>query len=598
MSNGKPLTMGAYLELLKKEPNLIKTAHARIYDAVMKQGVKKVFAEYYGIDRTIQEIVNYFRASALGGELSRKFLFLLGPPGSAKSSLVRTLAWVINDEPIYFIDGCPVRDSPVYLLPRKQRLDLINSLGVYLPEGDICPVCRNRLRIVHNFNWNNFSVRLGHISIKASRGFASVDPTDPMSFDKAKLIGSVTLGEKEGDPEHFELDGAFCRANGGILEMVEIFKNPTEVLYPLLEATQSRTIESPAGRTEKLFIDVAIISHSNLAEWKKFSNEKRNEPFLDRLHLIEVPHNILLNEQIKIIEKISIAKPKSRLVEYHVCPLGLRTLSAFTASTRMKQSQIGVSNLQKVLVYSGNLNLAPDITAEKLMKEFSEDGDGWCGISNRDAAKILEMALAKQPLDRPICVDPPSIFQSIESFIDSNRGLTLVEKDLYRALLEEVRAWFGKEAGKDFSKLAEDCREECEEVYRKYLNAIQSIIDLKAIEDDFLKELVNNVEMMLKADTGGDKYQKRLNILSTASTFDLAPTFLKQGVYWHVNQTIIRPYVVKFLNEEEATDNETLQWYERIRSKLRLFGYCEICIRSVGNWLRLKPENYYPQFTN
>jgi len=103
-----------YLDVLKKEPTLPKLSHARIYDIIQRAGISdindsgdgaakrlykdepvKVFnffkEEFFGIEKTIAQIVRYFHAASLKGEESRQVLYLMGPVGSGKSSLVERL---------------------------------------------------------------------------------------------------------------------------------------------------------------------------------------------------------------------------------------------------------------------------------------------------------------------------------------------------------------------------------------------------------------------------------------------------------------------------------------------------------------------------
>ncbi len=51
--------------------------------------------EFFGIERTIAQIVRYFHSASLKGEESRQVLYLMGPVGSGKSSLVErfSAAW-------------------------------------------------------------------------------------------------------------------------------------------------------------------------------------------------------------------------------------------------------------------------------------------------------------------------------------------------------------------------------------------------------------------------------------------------------------------------------------------------------------------------
>ncbi|MDW8369276.1 MAG: serine protein kinase, partial [Geminicoccaceae bacterium] len=100
-----------YLELVKQNPKLGQLAHQRMYDMIVSAGVseidteqdpraKRVFGdqhvkvynffkdEFFGMERTLDKIVRYFHSAAMGGEEARQVLYLMGPVGSGKSSLV------------------------------------------------------------------------------------------------------------------------------------------------------------------------------------------------------------------------------------------------------------------------------------------------------------------------------------------------------------------------------------------------------------------------------------------------------------------------------------------------------------------------------
>ncbi|HVN64401.1 MAG TPA: hypothetical protein VMT58_07170, partial [Candidatus Binataceae bacterium] len=87
-------TLLEYLDIVKADPTMTKLSHARIYDLIMTDGVRsiqdtddprtkrlykdepiKVFTffsdEFFGIERTISQIVRYFHSASLKGEESR-----------------------------------------------------------------------------------------------------------------------------------------------------------------------------------------------------------------------------------------------------------------------------------------------------------------------------------------------------------------------------------------------------------------------------------------------------------------------------------------------------------------------------------------------
>src|SRR5512139_2314336 len=158
-------TLLDYLEKVKLDPDLPKLAHARIYDLILSRGIREVpegehktialtgvhktyncFSdEFFGIEKVLAQIVRYFHSASMKGEESRQVLYLMGPVGSGKSSLVEKLKRALElGPPFYAIKGCPMHEEPLHLIPRHMRDTFERSLGVRI-EGDLCPVCRFRL---------------------------------------------------------------------------------------------------------------------------------------------------------------------------------------------------------------------------------------------------------------------------------------------------------------------------------------------------------------------------------------------------------------------------------------------------------------------
>ena len=220
-----------YLELVKKQPDLADFAHKRMYDMMTAKGVgqldleadpraKRVFGdrtvpvygffkdEFFGMERTLDKIVGYFHSAAMGGEEARQVLYLMGPVGSGKSSLVERLKRGLEDlPPLYVIDGCPIYEQPLHLVPRHLRAAFEEMLGVKM-DGDLCPVCRHRLIEEFDGRCEKMPVRTVTFSKRARRGIGVVPPVDPNNQDTSVLIGSEDISKldrfSEGDPRVLE----------------------------------------------------------------------------------------------------------------------------------------------------------------------------------------------------------------------------------------------------------------------------------------------------------------------------------------------------------------------------------------------------------
>jgi serine protein kinase len=73
------------------------------------------FAEFYGMEDAIEQVVSYFRHAAQGLEEKKQILYLLGPVGGGKSSIAERLKQLMQQVPFYAIKGSPVNESPLGL---------------------------------------------------------------------------------------------------------------------------------------------------------------------------------------------------------------------------------------------------------------------------------------------------------------------------------------------------------------------------------------------------------------------------------------------------------------------------------------------------
>src|SRR5690554_8087710 len=151
----------------------------------------------------------------------------------------------------------------------------------------------------------------------------------------ADLVGSVDLSKvadygDEGDPRAWSWSGAVYSASRGILEMIEILKVKREFLYLLLTLTQEQNVK--VSRFPLIHVDETIIAHTNLAEFRKFLQEKENEALLDRMVIVQVPYTLNYRDEAKIYRKLIAAAPTFR--EVHLDPHALEVAAVFAVLSR------------------------------------------------------------------------------------------------------------------------------------------------------------------------------------------------------------------------------------------------------------------------
>ena len=348
-------TLSTFLDtILRANPGgAVRSSHQYIWDMVRWQGLEgddgkfrcKLFEdELFGIDDSISRVVDYFKAAAAGSEVGRRLLLLLGPPSGGKSTLVILLKRGLeeysytDDGAIYAVRGCPVHESPLHLIPHTLRPSFRQTYGVDI-SGELCPSCSMRVKKELAGDFMQMPVERVFISEADRVGIGTYAPHDPTTADLADLVGSVDLAKvaefgDEGDPRAWSWSGAVYAASRGVLEMIEILKVKREFLYLLLTLTQEKNVK--VSRFPLIYVDETITAHTNLAEFRKFLQERENEALLDRMVIIQVPYTLNYREEARIYQKlISSAEPAFR--EVHLDPHALHTAAVFAILTRLHQ---------------------------------------------------------------------------------------------------------------------------------------------------------------------------------------------------------------------------------------------------------------------
>src|SRR5688572_11730530 len=393
-----PLAYATAAERMLKaigEPQMVDTRNDVRLSRIFANKVIKLypaFAEFYGMEDSIEQVVSYFRHAAQGLEEKKQILYLLGPVGGGKSSLAERLKQLMQDVPFYAIKGSPVNESPLglfssaedgpilekeYGIPQRYLQRVLSPWAVKRLEeygGDI-----RRFRVVKRFP-----------SVLKQVAVAKTEPGDENNQDISSLVGKLDIRKLEqyaqDDPDAYSYSGGLCRANQGLLEFVEMFKAPIKVLHPLLTATQEGNYKGTEGFGAIPF-DGIVLAHSNEAEWQTFKNNKNNEAFIDRVYIVKVPYCLRVSEEIKIYEKLL---KNSSLAHAPCAPGTLKMMAQFAVLTRLKEPE-NSSTFSKMRVYDGENLKDTDPRAKSYAeyRDYAGVDEGMSGISTRFAYKII-----------------------------------------------------------------------------------------------------------------------------------------------------------------------------------------------------------------
>ncbi|MDK0861872.1 PrkA family serine protein kinase [Clostridium perfringens] len=510
-----------YLEIVKNNPDVAKLSHKRIYDLIMDKGfeilrpeenakIKKIYGnekikrynffkeDFYGIDTVVMKLMNYFHSASMRGEEARQVLYLVGPVGAGKSSLVESIKRVLETAPpVYVLDGCPMHEEPLHLIPKHLRKEFEDMLGVEI-EGDLCPVCKYRLLNEFGGEYEKFPVSTKNFSIRSRKGIGVVPPVDPNNQDTSILTGSIDISKMdmypEDDPRIFSLNGAFNVGNRGLVEFIEVFKNDVEYLHTIITATQEKSIPSP-GKGSMIYFDGLIIAHSNEAEWNKFKSDHTNEAILDRIVKIEVPYCLELSEEIKIYEKIL----KKSNFDAHIAPHTMEIASMFAILTRLLPS-MKVDPITKLKLYNGEEIVEKGTTKRIDVLELKEEAgtmEGMKGISTRFIIKAIDNSLSNAEHK---CINPLSVMESIIKSV-KDMDISQEDKKKYLGYIQDtIRKEYNKILEKEITKaFIHSFKEQAESLFNNYIDNAEAYVNKTKLKDSATSEELEPDEEFMRS---------------------------------------------------------------------------------------------------
>ena len=496
-----------YIEMVEKDPSVVKSAHKRLHDAIEEHGsyvvpdsdprkfkifdgenikIHKYFeGEFFGMETVIEKVMSYLSSAAHKGEESRQVLLLMGPVGAGKSALTEHIKKALEGKKYYTLKGDPHRGEPLQLIPRSLRSSVEASLNVKI-DGDISPVARHKLLNDYAGKYEDFEVEEVTFSQRGRRGVASVPPMDANSQDVSVLIGSVDISKldkfAEDDPRSLSLNGAFNVGNRGVVELVEVFKNEIEFLHTIITATQEKRVPSP-GKSDMLHFDGVILAHCNEAEWNRFQSEHTNEAIMDRIVKISVPYCLELNQEVKIYEKM-LGKSDFKA---HIAPHTLKIASMFSVMSRLKDSA-KCDLLTKMKIYNGEDVLEKGRVRKVDIKDLREEAkhEGMEGISTRFITKALDNALTASDKNM---ITPISVMDSLtkmvkEQLIDESFKTKCLEL-LQKTIREEYLKILENEIAKAFISAYE---EQAQTLFDSYLDNAEAYTTRTKLKDRVTKE--------------------------------------------------------------------------------------------------------------
>ncbi len=609
-------TFRDYFELVSQQPRYAQLSHARICDMILSAGVEKVnegsrdeirkfnfFSdELFGIEESIDKIVEYFKSAAQRLEVRKRILLLMGPVGGGKSTIVTLLKrgleeWTRRDQgSVFAIKDCPMREEPLHLIPLELRAEIEKHYGIYV-EGELCPQCRYSLENTYHGRHEDVLVHRVVFSEKDRIGIGTFAPSDPKAQDITELTGSIdlsTIGEVgvESDPRAYRFDGELNIANRGLMEFVEMLKVDEKFLYSLLTLSQEQSIKT--GRYAMIYADESIVSHTNENEYTAFAANRKSEALQDRIILIKVPYNLKVTQEERIYDKL--LHQSDVLHNVHIAPNALKVAAMFAVLSRLEDpKRANIDIVKKMKLYDGE---EVEGFKSKDVRELQEETEreGMDGISPRYVINRLSGALVR---DGVKCINPIDALRAIKNGFEQHTGISADARERYLNLISRARREYDEIAKVEVQRaFVYSFEEMAKHLCDNYLDNVEAYCNKDKIKDPITEEELEPDEKLMRSieeQIGISENAKntfRQEILIRISSYARKGRQFDYTAHERLKEAIEKKIfsdlkdVVKITTSVKTPDADQLRRINEVIDRLVAeHGYCTVCANELLSYV-------------
>jgi serine protein kinase len=646
-------TLADYMDLVMGSPKVARNAYQRLHDMILSHGGTEYtrhherYVHYrlfddpiddgkdavFGLDAPLMRLVHNIKSAAYGYGTEKRILLLHGPVGSSKSTICRllkkglevysnqkegglyTYGWRTdlaasgNDQ----VQWCPMHEDPLHLIPLESQEAVYAEINRRMTPneyrivntGNLCPFCRKTyqdLLTQYEGDWEramrHVVVRRLVLSEKDRVGIGTFQPKDEKNQDSTELTGDLNYRKiaeygSDSDPRAFNFDGELNIANRGLIEFIEILKLDVAFLYDLLGASQEHKIKPK--KFPQTDIDEVIIGHTNEPEYRKLQNNELMEAFRDRTVKIDLPYNIVWQEEVKIYGRDFNAR---LITGKHIAPHTIEMSAMWAVLTRLEEpKKAQITLIQKMKLYGGKT--LPGFTEDNI-KEFREESprEGMDGISPRYIQDKISNALVRD--DTGTCVNPFMVLNELERGLHHHSLITREEtKKRYRELLGMVKQEYEDVVKNEVQKAISADEEAIARLCGNYVDNIKAYTFHEKVrnkftgqEDDPDERLMRSIEEKIDI-SESRKDDFRREIMNYIAALALEG---KQFDY-KTNERLQKALELKLFEDQKdsikltslvssVVDKETQEKIDIVKGRLiKNYGYCDICSTDVLNYV-------------
>ncbi len=628
-----------YLDIVRRNPTVTRSAFQRLYDMVISygdytvEGSKEGLIRYkffddpenngqdaiFGLTRPLMELVNVFKSAALKYGSERRVLLLHGPVGSSKSTIARllkrglerysrtddgavyTFGWKEDDDSITWD---PMHGEPLQLIPQEYRAEMCAFLNEGRDEddenrveitGEICPLSRflfSQHLEKANGDWTrvleDIVVKRFFLDERDRVGIGTFQPKDEKNQDSTELTGDINYRKiaeygSESDPRAFNFDGEFNVANRGMIEFIEVLKLDVAFLYDLLGASQEHKIKPK--KFAQTDIDTVIVGHTNEPEYRKLQSNEFMEALRDRTVKIDIPYVTKLSEEIKIYEKDYNEK---RVRGKHIAPHTLEIAAMWAVLTRLEEPKHhGLTLLQKLKLYNGKT--LPGFTTDNVVQLKKEaKSEGLNGISPRYVQDKISNALVANTSATNL--NPFMVLNELENGLKHHSLIGSEEvREHYRELVSVVKSEYTDIVKNEVQRAIAADEEALTRLCSNYIDNVKAYTQREKVKNKFTGEneepderLMRSIEERIDiAEARKDDFRREIMNYIGALSLD------GKSFDYRTNERLQKALEMKLFEDQKDTikltslvsnvvDADTQEKIDIVKSRLiRNYGYNE-----------------------
>jgi serine protein kinase len=384
----------------------------------------------------------------------------IGFGGRLRRGAIETFAHLEDDE----IDAtleCEVRDHPLLLLPRNDRVAVMRralddagcgdaQIPDYFFQASLCHRCRQVADALARTHKGDLRKVLAHVQVEPwalsrryHRGLVQVGPQLSVDAGQRQVTADRNLGALPIELQNmtlFETFGPVIDASGGVLAFDDMLKRPLDAYKYLLPSIE--TGELVIGQMI-LKMNMVLVGSTNDVMLEAFREHHEYQSFRERLTLVPMPYMKRRSDEAAIYELHLLPH-----FERHVAPHAVEVAAHFAALTRLHKPdpsaygdplKIVVSTLtaaQKCELYDQGVvpeGLDDDVAAQlvdSIEAMSSEDASSWQYEGRYGASpRVIRYVLLTASMSPSFaCVSPFAVLEELRALCGRTREYNFLER--------------------------------------------------------------------------------------------------------------------------------------------------------------------------